>query len=1243
MFKKFPFTGWALVAALLWTINFFHFHAHRSEMLPAEMAKTINKATQDANKEYQEFITDKKLITRIVNDSLSETDIKKIKQLPFYTYAYNSGSLFFWSNNSVIAAENDSISGEIAVRRNAKGTFIRQYFYPDPTNKSVKLVTLIPVYISYPIENQYLKSHFVASELIPTGTKISNDTRLSGEHFPLTIDGKTQVADIVFNTSEIQLWEPDWWMIITVILAALATGTWLQKMLSYLIRKRSDWEKLTAVTLTIGGVAVLQRKLGLPFHLEELHIFSPQLFSSDSILSTLGDLFIVMGYMLWWLVYIIRFVGYKTPLKIKLSPLFSWIFGGLYIIAIPIVSALFTYVVSSIIIDSKISFHVTHFYEINAYTIVGLLAIIGITAIWCLAVYLANCRINLYISHKWVKYLLFAVIAYTFYYFEPVTSEDFLWGMSLSVLVFMMLCDIPGYSLTSRVFAPHMLVWALIVCSFGTGLVWYYNDLKEKGNRQAFAEQKLAEKRDNLLEYNFEATAKKLQFDKAVLAFVKNPAPGTRKSLEQHLETSYMTGPLSRYKLKLYIYDKAENPLFNIDTSSYQTHTREKEESDFTESPFLSYRVSINDRHYYIHTFNVYYDSVNTVAGHVVMNLEQKKDAQGAVYPELLQPVSDFTNIDAHEYAYAVYVNNKLLRQTNDYPFPVWLKKVNLKENQPIYIDENGVNTMYLQSANKNRVYVIVHYHDTAIEAMTLFSYIFGLQVVIALLIYLYKLLLLHDIRRFFSRKFYKMTLRRKVHVALLVIVFISFLLVGYATITFFVTEYRSTNESKFKASLENAKSAVTEYLSSRSAFGSISNFDTVSRSAEFRTVLAQFATNQHIDINFYDNDGNLLASSQDEIYDKGLISRKMRPDAFFELNNLGKSLVIQRERAGTLNYQSAYQPIRDEGGATLAFINVPFFSSEKDLDFQVSSIVITLINLYAFIFLASSLFTVIVTRGLTRSFDLIIKQFDKLNLDKNERIEWSSDDEIGRLVAEYNKMVMKVEENARRLAQNEREMAWREMARQVAHEIKNPLTPMKLNIQYLRQAMKNNQPNVKELTERVSESIIEQIDNLSYIASEFSNFAKMPEAKPDLLNVAELLRTAAELYLNTEDLKVSFQMNTNKIMVISDKSQLLRVFTNILENAKQAIPEERNGEITIATSFEEGFVTIAFTDNGSGIDDEAAQRIFQPYFTTKSSGTGLGLAMTRKIIEFWKGEIWFETQQNEGTTFYIKLPLSNS
>jgi nitrogen fixation/metabolism regulation signal transduction histidine kinase len=301
---------------------------------------------------------------------------------------------------------------------------------------------------------------------------------------------------------------------------------------------------------------------------------------------------------------------------------------------------------------------------------------------------------------------------------------------------------------------------------------------------------------------------------------------------------------------------------------------------------------------------------------------------------------------------------------------------------------------------------------------------------------------------------------------------------------------------------------------------------------------------------------------------------------------------------------------------------------------------VVTLINLYAFIFLISSLFTVIVTRWITYTFDIIIRQFDKLNLERNDRIEWPYDDEIGTLVKEYNKMVKKVEENAARLAQNEREMAWREMARQVAHEIKNPLTPMKLNIQYLQQAMRNDNPGIKQLTERVSASIIEQIDNLSYIASEFSNFAKMPEAKPEVLELGDLLNMALELYANQDDLDVHIALAGEQLFVRSDRSQLLRVFTNLLENAKQAIPEGRRGQIAVSLTRSGDNAIIAIRDNGTGISEEVARRIFQPYFTTKSSGTGLGLAMTRKIIEFWKGEIHFDTVEDEGTTFIIRLPI---
>ena len=236
--------------------------------------------------------------------------------------------------------------------------------------------------------------------------------------------------------------------------------------------------------------------------------------------------------------------------------------------------------------------------------------------------------------------------------------------------------------------------------------------------------------------------------------------------------------------------------------------------------------------------------------------------------------------------------------------------------------------------------------------------------------------------------------------------------------------------------------------------------------------------------------------------------------------------------------------------------------------------------------------------------------------------------------------MVKKVEESTSLLAQSERESAWREMARQVAHEIKNPLTPMKLNIQYLQQALKTNHPNARQLTENVAASLIEQIDNLSHIASAFSDFAKMPEAQPEEIVLNELLSKAVELYRNNTRIHVQFEEAGPLLKVYTDRSQLLRVFTNLIQNAVEAIPEEREGHISVRLEQEGNNARITVTDNGEGIPEEVIEKIFSPYFTTKGSGTGLGLAMTRRIIEFWKGRIWFETEAGTGTSFFIRLPL---
>ena len=223
--------------------------------------------------------------------------------------------------------------------------------------------------------------------------------------------------------------------------------------------------------------------------------------------------------------------------------------------------------------------------------------------------------------------------------------------------------------------------------------------------------------------------------------------------------------------------------------------------------------------------------------------------------------------------------------------------------------------------------------------------------------------------------------------------------------------------------------------------------------------------------------------------------------------------------------------------------------------------------------------------------------------------------------------------------AENEWESDWREIARQVAHEIKGPLTPMKLNIQYLQRALKARRLDAVQLAERLSASIVEQIDNISYIASEFSSFAMMPAPRAEYIQLQELLNSTQALYETMEDVSVIYCMCDTSITVLADRSHLLRVWNNLFQNAIQSIGH-RPGVIKVMLTVEHNNALVKIRDNGTGISNDDGSLIFQPYFTTKSSGTGLGLAMTRKIVEFWKGEIWFESSPGEGTTFFVRLPL---
>jgi two-component system nitrogen regulation sensor histidine kinase NtrY len=285
---------------------------------------------------------------------------------------------------------------------------------------------------------------------------------------------------------------------------------------------------------------------------------------------------------------------------------------------------------------------------------------------------------------------------------------------------------------------------------------------------------------------------------------------------------------------------------------------------------------------------------------------------------------------------------------------------------------------------------------------------------------------------------------------------------------------------------------------------------------------------------------------------------------------------------------------------------------------------------------------TVFISNRLTSPLGMLSKGLASFELGKkSEHLTYSGRDEIGDMVKQYNRMVDEIEESASKLANSEREYAWREMAKQVAHEIKNPLTPMKLNIQQLYKSWKDGVPGFEKKLEKFTKNQIEYIENLSSIASAFSSFAKMPGAQPVEVDLLDQIRTTLELFKNTDN--ITFRINwphESRITVFADKEHLNGIFSNLIKNGIQSVPAGREGIIKINLVLKGDKVVVSVSDNGTGIPDELKKNMFTPNFTTKSSGMGLGLSIVKKYVETANGKVWFESQIDIGSVFFVELPV---
>jgi two-component system nitrogen regulation sensor histidine kinase NtrY len=406
--------------------------------------------------------------------------------------------------------------------------------------------------------------------------------------------------------------------------------------------------------------------------------------------------------------------------------------------------------------------------------------------------------------------------------------------------------------------------------------------------------------------------------------------------------------------------------------------------------------------------------------------------------------------------------------------------------------------------------------------------------------------------------------------------------------------------------------------------------------------LLRKFSNVFYTDINLYDEEGGLLATSRSEIFDRQLLSHRMNRLVFENLAVGGASEYIHNEHIGEMRYISAYVPLLNSENKFLAYLNLPYFTQSGALTRDVTNMVVAVVNIYLILLLVILGVSVFLSDRITQPLRVIQNRIAQVSLgEKNEMITYDRSDEIRGLVEEYNHMVQELEQSAELLAQSERESAWREMAKQIAHEIKNPLTPMKLNVQHLQRIIEEGKGDPVTV-ERISATLIEQIDSLSAIANEFSDFAKMPKPKSERINLVSKLKNLLQLFENTEKTDINLEMGSlKKVYVFADREQLMRVFINLVKNGLQSIPEGRRGTIRIGLDVEnEQWAAVTIADNGKGIPEEIRDRLFQPNFTTKSAGMGMGLAISHNIVRSMRGRIWYETVLDKGTTFHVELPL---
>jgi two-component system nitrogen regulation sensor histidine kinase NtrY len=1147
------------------------------------------------------------------------------------------GKLAFWSGVKIIPEWHNKISEGFSFIRTANG----YYDAIKKTQGDFYAIFFIPVKANYPFQNQYLVNTFNKNLLTDNNIEIAafydkniyEVNSITGKYL-FSVKVNDHLVSHRFFYFEVGVWT----------LAFIVLCLLVHNCCNYIALKGYPYLAFMLLGLFIILIRILNIFYGWPDFVYRPTLFAPHMFNDGNLYPSFGDFCINILAASWFVCFVYRFRDKLTGTIQNKAKGYAVVAGSVLLLIIVSTSLLSLFY--RLVIHSTINFDVNNVLSLSIYSFLGILMLcFAFLIFYVLAeICLTLCsRTSVPINHQ-AGILLFGMVVATI--ISAITQKEFtlfyaFWAIWVLIRGY-------AYNYSQGRLNSGALVSIILVCAVvASTKLSHFQSIKEVKIREDYL-NRLATADDPQADEVFNRVEQFIQKDETVRNYMADSVYNN-DYLKNYLQKLYFPA-LSKYSTDVLLYDANDQPLppgNNFDLSVFKdmvvltatkvSHYFYRTTSSFGVSNYFALIPLSNG---------------DNKAGTLVIQLKSRKSQAENTYPDLLVEDTGSGSTDEYrDYSYAFYTDNRLQLQHGNYDYSLFnteFKGTKLKDyvfRKTSASTSSGIDlwTSYshlIYRLSPRDVLVVTKKQSLVLYIITSVTFFFivflGFSVLVILTRWLWtRIRILYIENNYFHWRlklnFDNILYKTRIQFSIVFAVVITLVLVGIITYFSLAQQYSEQQDNTIIDRVGHIGQAFT----TKAGFGE----DLSNPGPEFNTRFNNFANTYAADLTLFAPDGTEIISTQPKIYDDGLIAKRINGRAFISLNKQHKSVWVNNETIGQLNYKAGYATIESKN-KVLGYLELPYFSNDVDYRSRLSSVLNAMINVYALIFIAIGLLAIIIARQITTPLSIIQQSLSKtIYGQKNEPIKWNRRDEIGTLVAEYNTMISTLEQSAQKLAQSERESAWREMAKQVAHEIKNPLTPLKLGLQLLEKSWRDKDPKFDQKFERFSKSFVEQIESLSSIASEFSAFAKMPETRIERLNVFEVLTQAVVVFKQMDNIRISFQAPEQPFTISADRDQLLRCFNNLLKNAIEAIPQGQQGLIEISSLITNKNILLSIKDNGNGIPENLREKIFEPNFTTKSSGTGLGLAFVKNSIENAGGKVWFETAIGKGTTFYISLP----